>query len=796
MLRFFTAFAFLFIFSNPDISACGFSFVGDCSTGISLSINGTQDSFAVAYCPGVLKFDGFVLGSLQSLAITRAKAVTWESCQNNVSGMSLRYRVYEQGLPGGVWQSIDLQEDYNTLAGPYTTRYRSATTNTSLTDGLVAGKTYVLEIYFLAEVDTIGDDFIPETTLLENKNGENYRMTFQYGGVSAPPFEVATTKIVDVKCHGDSTGTAGVSVYGDQTGLFFQWSAGNNNFPVLSGIPAGEYSVTVTGVNGYSAVETIEISEPFALNLQFFPVTGLGCDGASGAATAVPEGGIPPYGYHWSDGQQTAAAVFPISGNYAVTVTDANGCSVTSSVAIPAQPVVLSEIKTEICKGETLSIGGQQFSNQGYYEFTLPGNGACDTLIQLTLNVLNPGGAFVSLSDSIVLTCAEPAINLCAVPVANTSYEWSKDGVPAVTSLCILATAGGNYTLVTETTGSAKTCAASKTIASEEHIVPPALESNGTLEYISHCYTADSAIVKLTATTDAAGAAFTWRFNGQIVSTADTCEVIVTVFDFPNLIMPTVSVTDQYGCTAGPVSPSAVGIVQPPLPPFIFLEQEPDLCTKMVDVALFVSGDQPPYSVMWGDSLVLTDTVSFPPGTYNLVVTDGNGCSSAVNVVLYEIIYGWVDHVGPAGGEAWVYVPGDGNYTYLWNTGSTEPGITGLSGGEYCVTVTDEADGCTADTCFTVLVSVREAYENQLNLAPNPAAAGQWVDVRLPLSISDIDLAAEIFDARGKLLSGFTVQYGDAALRCHLPPETVPGLFFVRIRDRSGKTWTGKLVLR
>lgn len=268
MFRLLAVFASVFVFSNQKIAACGYSFVGDCSTSISLKINGTTDSFAVAPCPGVLKFDGFALGSLQSLSIVRAKAATWESCQNNVSGVELWYRVYEQGTPGGSWQSIDLQEDYNTLNGPYTTRYRSANTDENLSDGLAVGSIYVLEIYFLAEVDTIGDDFFPETTMSQDNNSQNYHFTFQYGGAAAPPFVVAVTKIVNPICHGDSTGAAGVTVYGDPNGLFYEWSTGGNNFPILSQLPAGTYAVTVTGASGYAASDTIEIAQPMPLLVQ------------------------------------------------------------------------------------------------------------------------------------------------------------------------------------------------------------------------------------------------------------------------------------------------------------------------------------------------------------------------------------------------------------------------------------------------------------------------------------------------------------------------------------------------
>ncbi len=429
MLRFYSVFAFLFFFSIQKNAACGYSFVGDCSTSISLSINGTVDSFAVAPCPGVLKFDGFVLGNLQSLSLVRAKAATWESCQNNVSSVELWYRVHEQSLPGGTWQNLDLQEDYNTLVGPYTTRYRSKNTNISLTSGLTVGKVYVLEIYFRAEIDTIGDDFIPETTLLQNNTGQNFHLTFQYGGTSAPPFLVATTKIINVKCHGDSTGVAGVSVYGDQSGLFYEWSTGGNNFWILSQIPAGTYSVTVTGVGGYAASDTIDIAQPAAPLSAQLTATGLGCNGSPGEATAAPTGGTAPYFYVWSNGEQTATAIFPDSGSIALTVTDANGCITLFSTEIPAQPVVTVNAEAEICAGEIYSAGGLEFVASGFYEINLPGtNGHCDTLIQLTLDVLPLPTVELELETVAPFACsASDPTHLLITALTNAEspvFEW------------------------------------------------------------------------------------------------------------------------------------------------------------------------------------------------------------------------------------------------------------------------------------------------------------------------------------------------------------------------------------
>lgn len=59
--------------------ACGYGFIGSCSTNIGLRINGSADSFAIAPCPSITDFHGLQLGAIQSLSLIRAKSINWEA---------------------------------------------------------------------------------------------------------------------------------------------------------------------------------------------------------------------------------------------------------------------------------------------------------------------------------------------------------------------------------------------------------------------------------------------------------------------------------------------------------------------------------------------------------------------------------------------------------------------------------------------------------------------------------------------------------------------------------------------
>lgn len=61
----------------------------------------------------------------------------------------------------------------------------------------------------------------------------------------------------------------------------------------------------------------------------------------NGTATANPIDGIAPYTYLWNDGQTNQTAVNLCAGTYNVTVTDANGCPASNTIALVNPPMVV-----------------------------------------------------------------------------------------------------------------------------------------------------------------------------------------------------------------------------------------------------------------------------------------------------------------------------------------------------------------------------------------------------------------------------------------------------------------------
>jgi hypothetical protein len=264
------------------IFACGYDFISSCGNAVHFKINGTTDSFYLSPCPSGKQLSGLHLGALRSLELVDATCITWESCQNNVTSARLFYRIFPMNTNMGAWQNQLLFQEYDIQQGPYTTRYRRAGVNFDLTTGLQVGQSYIFECYIQVEVDTQGDDFIPETTLTQTNNGAPFRLEFSFAGPTGPPFSIVETRHQDNLCFGGNAGLVGVSVYGEQNGLFYTWSNQPLNFHTQNNLSVGNYTVTVSISSGYTQTlqtEVLQPETPIQLSLQTSGIPQADCSG-------------------------------------------------------------------------------------------------------------------------------------------------------------------------------------------------------------------------------------------------------------------------------------------------------------------------------------------------------------------------------------------------------------------------------------------------------------------------------------------------------------------------------------
>ncbi len=111
--------------------------------------------------------------------------------------------------------------------------------------------------------------------------------------------------------------------------ITYLWSNGGVT-ATITGLAAGNYTVSMTDANGCPAAGSASILEPAILTANATATAVTAANTNDGTATAQPSGGSAPYTYVWSTGAITALA----PGTYSTTVTDANACTAVQTVTV------------------------------------------------------------------------------------------------------------------------------------------------------------------------------------------------------------------------------------------------------------------------------------------------------------------------------------------------------------------------------------------------------------------------------------------------------------------------------
>lgn len=120
-------------------------------------------------------------------------------------------------------------------------------------------------------------------------------------------------------------GAVQVAVSGSGAPFTYEWSNGVLGDDV-SGLESGNYLLTVSSSNNQEIVLSVDVPYSGSVDVDFSPF-GAGFT----SIKANPYGGVAPYTYLWSDNTSDQEVQLNEPGEYSVTVTDINGCSITKS---------------------------------------------------------------------------------------------------------------------------------------------------------------------------------------------------------------------------------------------------------------------------------------------------------------------------------------------------------------------------------------------------------------------------------------------------------------------------------
>jgi hypothetical protein len=174
--------------------------------------------------------------------------------------------------------------------------------------------------------------------------------------ITQPPILTISFSPVNVSCNGLSNGVASATPSGGTSPYTYSWSTGATNSSI-TGLSIGTYSITVTDIIGCTTTASVTITQPATLAVSASVTTNISCNnGSNGVVSATPSGGTSAYTYSWSNGATSSSASGLSVGTYSITVTDAHGCTATSSVALTNPALLTAAITASTnatCYGES-----------------------------------------------------------------------------------------------------------------------------------------------------------------------------------------------------------------------------------------------------------------------------------------------------------------------------------------------------------------------------------------------------------------------------------------------------------
>jgi gliding motility-associated-like protein len=279
-------------------------------------------------------------------------------------------------------------------------------------------------------------------------------------------------------CFGGQTGSASVSVSGGTAPYSYAWNAvPSQNGATASNLSAGNYTCTITDQNGCFVNVNVTITEPAQLTLALAEVEP-NCFGSdNGSISSLVAGGTAPYSYDWSTGAQSVNIYDLVSGAYALTVEDANGCTVSNGTFLGQPSLLTGAISPTsiVCPNSPVTLGVTANGGTGNYQYdwipngqnsdtiteiaisnqvyscSITDNNGCSILLStmVIINLLDPSDLVASIDDDQI--CLGDSIGLTAVyngndPTVTMSWE-NCPGCPTNTTLYLFPSANTSYVL-------------------------------------------------------------------------------------------------------------------------------------------------------------------------------------------------------------------------------------------------------------------------------------------------------------------------------------------------------------
>ncbi len=523
------------------------------------------------------------------------------------------------------------------------------------------------------------------------------------------PLSVPSIAALNTSCNEGADGSASVSISGGEEPYTYKWSTGETS-TTIDNLTAGNYNVTVTDNNGTTQTATATVTQPsaFLVNVQGSSITCKG-DG-NGYILALSFGGTGQHSYTWNNGESGPEISDLESGLYILTITDDNGCTfVTDYFITEPDELEVSAVGEDVaCFGGNDGVVNTSFNGgtgntlnyswsngattknlqnvpAGTYSVTASDGNGCTATATYTVDQPE---LFEASTTSTFVSCNGGTDGAATASysggVGNVSYLWS-NGETAET---IENLPTGTYS-VTITDGNG--CTATSSV----NLTDPAMLAVDVAGNNVSCFGSTDGQADASYSGGTGDVNYLWS-NGETTATVTDLE--------PGEY--TVTTTDENGCEA-----STTVIIEEPSELTAVGESAIVSCFGGEDgvAEVLPSGGVGNYAALWstGDETMQVNGLS--AGTYNVTITDQNGCEVEEEVIVEEpeellVILDATQVTCFGDSDASITSTtsgGNGDVSYLWNTADTLASLNGVQAGDYTLIVTDQK-GCTGEETINV----------------------------------------------------------------------------------------------
>jgi gliding motility-associated-like protein len=247
---------------------------------------------------------------------------------------------------------------------------------------------------------------------------------YSVGSINGP---VITHTQKDISCSVICDGSIALTITGGTPGYTPLWSNGLTTSTVTN-LCAGSYSVQVTDGAGCKDIQNFSLNTATPIIFSTPDVNNVSCNNnCNGSITSIPTGGSLPYTFSWTPAAPSAPTTNSLcTGNYSITVIDANGCSALETYTIiSSAPLTFTAVVTD-ASCSTVADGAVDISvaggNPGYTYSWSPNGVITEDLATIlsgtySISITDNSGCKI---DSTILVNATIVVN--AIAGNDTSY--------------------------------------------------------------------------------------------------------------------------------------------------------------------------------------------------------------------------------------------------------------------------------------------------------------------------------------------------------------------------------------